>query len=421
MANPEIAPHSLAVKRLLPLAVPLLLATCGKKNEFVQPPPPPVTIAHPDPGEVVIYREFPATVAGVAEVEIRARVRGELEQIFFEEGQQVGKNDPLFRIEQEPYEVARDAAGADLENAEASLELAQSRLNKLENANTRSPGAVSQLDLDIGRAEVKQAQAVVSQKKALLRDAEINLDYTTVLAPTPGRMSEAEVDVGNLVDGSQGTLLAHITDDSRVRVYFEVPERGMIRFLEKRAATDTSGLEALEKVRLTLADGSVYQDDEGGGAIEGEIDFVDSRVDPSTRTARVRAVFDNPDGKLASGLYGLIGYPDKFPNEEFPKSVVIPAAAVLRDLAGEFAWVVDDQNMVRRRGVETDTTVQRPGGDPDAVPRVDIIVTKGLSPEDRVIVAGLQRAREGAEVTPQMQGEAPPKPETPAGAPRQDD
>lgn len=396
------------------LLLPVLLAACGEKNEFVQPPPPPVTVANPDPREVVTHREFPATVAGVSEVDIRARVRGFLEQRFFEEGEKVDKGDKLFLIEQEPFQAAATAARANLDNAQAALQLAETRLARLESANQRSSGAVSELDVDIGKAEVAQAAAVVSQMEAQLEDAEINLSYTNIVAPTAGRMSEAMVDVGNLVDASQATLLAHITDDSRIRVYFEAPERGMIRFLQRRSDEGGVVLDELEKVRLTLADGTVYEH-------EGTIDFVDSRVDPSTRTARIRAVFPNPEGKLASGLYGLVGYPDKFPNPENPDSVLIPAAAVLRDIAGQFVWVVDGDDVVRRRSVQTDSTVPRESDDPSAVPERDIIVTKGLSKDDRVIVAGLQRAREGAKVSPTMQGESPARPELPPNAPQQAD
>ncbi len=395
------------------LLLPFLLAACGKKNEFVQPPPPPVTVAHPDPREVVTYREYPATVAGVTEVDIRARVRGFLQQRFFEEGEKVEQGDKLFLIEQEPFQAAVAVAQANLDQAKAALKLEETRLARLESANQRSSGAVSELDVDIARAEVDKAAALVSQMEAQLKDAAINLSYTTIVAPTDGRMSEALVDVGNLVDASQATLLGHITDDSRIRVYFEAPERGMIRFLERRSDGGGVVIDELEKVRLTLADGTVYEH-------EGTIDFVDSRVDPSTRTARIRAVFPNPDGKLASGLYGLVGYPDTFPNPEAPDSVVIPAVAVLRDIAGEYVWVVDGDNVVRRQGVVTGATVKHSGEDADAVPSRDIIVTKGLSPQDRVVVAGLQRAREGATVAPQMQGEAPAKPEVPPNAPQQD-
>lgn len=374
---------------VLPL---LALAACKTKNEFIQPPPPPVTVAHPATREVTTYNELPATITGLTEVEIRARVRGFLEERYFEEGEMVEKGDKLFRIEKAPYLAAEQAATANLANAKAAHQLANAKLARLEKVKS---GAVSEFDVEIARAEVDQALAVVSQNQALLDDAEINLSYTTIHAPTAGRMSRALVDVGNLVDGSQSTLLGHITDDSEVRAFFEVAERGMIRFLEERAADGGVEKDKFPKVRMSLANGTLYQH-------PGIIDFVDSRIDPETRTATVRALFPNPDGKLASGLYALVGYPHIFPNESYPNSVLVPAASILRDLAGDYVWALDEQNIVRRRGVETGPTIPGTSKDPNAIPQRDIIVLKGLTKEDRIVVAGLQRAREGAPVNPQM-------------------
>lgn len=398
------------MKYLVPLSL-LLLVSCGKKNEFVQPPPPPVTVAHPDPREVTTYLESPATFSGVSEIDIRARVRGFLEEIHFKEGQKVSKGDKLFLIEQEPFEAAVAAAEANLENAQAAQRLAETHLNRLRRANERSSGAVSQLDVDIGQAEVDQAAAGVSQMKAELKDKEIELSYTKIVAEAPGRMSRSMVDVGNLVDGSQSTLLTTITDDSTMRAYFEMPESAMLKFLQVRSEMEGKSLDELDDVRLVLSDGTVYKH-------PGRIDFFDTRVDPGTRTASVRAVFPNPEGTIASGMFGLVGYPETFPNDRHPNSVCVPAVSILRDLAGDYVWIVDNENVVRRRGVETGTTVPRESTDKNQIPQRDMIVLKGLTPEDRVVVAGLQRAREGAKVDPQMEGETPANPEVPAGAPQ---
>lgn len=388
---------------LLPILAVLPLVGCKTENEFVQPPPPKVTVAHPEDREVITYDESPATITGLAEVEIRARVRGFLEEIYFVEGSQVAKDDPLFLIEQAPFKSAVAAAQANLENAQAAMNLANARLQRLVDANKKNAGAVSKLDIEIGQAELDQSKAVVSQMEALLADAELNLSYTTIKAPTDGRMSQSFVDKGNLVDGSEGTLLAHITDDKKARAYFEVPERKMIHFLERRAQEGVK-LDQLQPVRLILADGTPYDH-------PGHIDFIDNRIDPATRTASVRAVFPNPDSKLASGLYALVGYPRKYPNELQPNSVLIPSSAILRDLAGDFVWAIDENNIVRRRGVEAGPTVLDESQDKNSVPTRSRIILKGLATEDRVITAGLQRAREGAPVDPQMAGtEKPPAP-----------
>ena len=373
--------------RLLLLA-PVLLAACEKENAFAPPPPPPVTVAHPEAREVTVFNNFPATLSGVAEVDILPRVRGILEKSHFEEGARVEEGQLLFEIEKAPYQAALRAAEANLSQAEAALALARARANRVEKAGA---GAVSQLDIEIARAEVAQAEALVEQANAAADDARINLSYTEIKAPTGGRVSRSYVDTGNLVDPANGTALAHITSDADIRATFEVPERGMIRFLAAQA--DKEGPAEFEPVRLELATGAVHPH-------PGTIDYVDTRIDPATRTASVRAVFPNPDGTLASGLYGLVGYPEIFPNDTAPDAVVIPAASILRDLAGAYVWVLGPDNLIQRRGVETGPTVLREATTENAVPTRETVILKGLAPEDRIVVSGLQRAREGAPVTP---------------------
>jgi RND family efflux transporter MFP subunit len=391
------------VQRAASILIPaLLFASCGEKNEFVQPPPPPVTVETPDTREVTIFKTAPATIAGLAEVDIRARVTGILESIHFQEGKPVEKGALLVRIEKEPFVAALQAAEANLANAKAADELAAAKLKRLVDANAKNAGAISELDIEIGKAERAQAEAAVSQMQALADDAKIKLSYTTIKAPTSGRMSESYVDVGNLVDGGQSTLLAHITEDTSVRAYFEAPERELLGFLQRQSDNNRT-IEDLEPVQLELADGTIYPE-------KGRIDLLDSRVDPLTRTATIRAEFPNPSGILRSGLYGTIGYPQKFPNEDFPNSLLVPSSSVLRDLAGEFVWVVDETDTVRRRGVEARDSVLKPSTDPNAIDLRQRLVVKGLDKTDRIITAGIQRAREGAKVTAQAPAAAPPSP-----------
>ncbi|MGB1129338.1 MAG: efflux RND transporter periplasmic adaptor subunit [Haloferula sp.] len=398
------------MKKISALTLPLFFfASCSKENEFIQPPPPPVTVETPDTREVTIFKTAPATIEGLAEVDIRARVRGILESKNFEEGKPVKEGDLLFTIEEEPFVAALQAAEANLANAVAAEGLAKAKLARVEKAGT---GAVSALDIDIARAELDQAKAAVSQNKAMVDDAKINLSYTKIMAPTSGRMSESFVDVGNLVDGGQSTLLAHITSDSKMRVYFEAPERELLSILQGKDGK-TVKIEELNSLQLTLADGTIYGE-------EGRIDLLDSRVDPLTRTATVRAVFPNSGGTLRSGLFGTIGYPLTFPNDNFPHSVLVPSASVLRDLAGEYVWVVDETDTVRRRGVDARESVIKPSDDPNAIDLRQRLIVKGLEKTDRVITAGIQRARESAKVTAQTpeqaKAPAPPK-EAPAPKP----
>ncbi len=372
-----------------------LLAACGEKSESTAPKPLPVSVAQPSKREVVVFREYPSTLVGATEIEIRARVPGILslapDAPKFA-GQRVEKGTLLFIIEPETYTQQTRAAQAAVDRAEASRELAKKRFDRVERA--RQTNSVSELDVEVASAELAEAEAAITQTRAELERTRINEGYTRIHAPVTGRMSRLLVDPGNLVGNAESTLLATIIDDSVMHAYFEVPERIVIRFLELRDSGRAD--EVYQKqIRLKLADGHIY-------AKPGRIDYIENQIDTSTRTAKVRAVFDNPDGALSSGLYGLIGYPTgpEPGNPKVTEGLLVPSVAILRDLGGNFVWVVDDKNIVRRRAIETGDVVEKPATSQDAIPSLETIVLKGLEGNERVIVSGLQRAREGAPVTP---------------------
>ncbi|SHJ64680.1 RND family efflux transporter, MFP subunit [Rubritalea squalenifaciens DSM 18772] len=379
--------------KTLPLSLLLAVSclnSCKKEAPPQAPPPSPVTVANPDLREAIVYAEFPATIDADKTIEIRARVRGVMEKQYFTDGQLVKKDEQLFLIEPEPYQQAVDAAEADLSRAKAAQELAQKRYDRL--AQALKQNAVSQIETEIAAAELSQAAAGVKQAEAKLENAKLDLSYTKVISPISGRTSRASVSEGNLVGFAEPTLLTTVVDDTRVYVYFEVPERQMIRYFHARSDEDAAKRLKELKIRLKLADGSIYEK-------TGSIDFVDNQIDPSTRTNKVRAIFPNPKGLLASGLYGLVGVPispdpDK-PKE--PKALVVPTESILRDIAGSFVWVVGEGNKVERRGVEPGKILPL---DQTEGKKMSVIL-KGLDASDKVIVAGLQRAREGAVVAPQ--------------------
>lgn len=387
------------MKRLVILPV-ALLAACGEKTEAPKPQPLPVTVDQPAKREVMVHQEFPATLVGTQEIQIHARVQGILslhpDAPEFA-GRKVAEGTPLFQIEPETYQQATREAEAMLDRASAARDLAEKRLARMQGAGA----GVSALQVEVAEAELDEARAAESEARARVEKARINEGYTVINAPVTGRMSRLLVDPGNLVGTGGATHLATIIDDSTMLAYFEVPERTAIKYFEKR--DNDEALQVYEKpIRLKLADGTIYPK-------PGRIDYIENQVDAATRTAKVRAFFPNPDGALSSGLYGLVGYPTgpEPGNPTVTEGLLVPSVAVLRDLGGSFVWVVDENDIVRRRTVTTGAAVEKPVTDPNAPRILETVILHGLEGGEKVIVSGLQRAREGAPVTPIPAGQAP--------------
>ncbi len=359
------------------LIVALFLGGCGPKNTFVEPPPPAVTVTTVQPEDVTTYTEYPGKTEAQKSVEIRARVKGFLQSVEFSPGAKVAKGQLLFTIEPEPFEAAVAAAKAAVSKATADFEIATANLERREKA--LKSNAVAELDVIKARADKDVAAAAIETAKANLADAEINLSYTKITSPIEGVASRNLVDVGNLVGGTEPTLLTTVVDDDPVYAYFELSERAILPFLGLRKEMDEPGEKPKKQtqVKLKLATGAFYDK-------QGEIDFIDNRLDPETGTIRVRAVFPNSNATIAEGLFVAVMIP-----EEADNAILVPREAIQRDLAGRFVLTVDKDNVVVRQLVET-----------GAVVGYRQIVT-GLEPGQRVIVRGLQRAREGIKVAPQ--------------------
>lgn len=369
-----------------------LLAACGPKNTFVEPPPPGVTVVTVEPEDVTTYLEFSGKTQAKESVEIRARVRGFLRTIDFEAGSRVKKDQLLFTIEPERFEATVAAAEGDLAKAKADYEIAKA--NRLRREEAFKTKAVAELDVLKAQADEDAAKAAIQVAEANLADARIDLSYTKISSPIEGYVSRDLITIGNLVGGSEPTLLTTVVEDDPVYAYFELSERAILPFLQNRKVMaeekeDDARPNARTKVKLKFATGDIYETD-------GVIDFIDNRLDPETGTIRVRAIFPNPKAEVAEGLYVSVMIP-----QEAKDATLVPREAIQRDLAGRYILAVNNENTVIRKLVE-----------PKEIVGYRQIVT-GLDSGDRVIVRGLQRAREGIKVAPE---EATPEtdPGTPA-------
>lgn len=386
----------------LPRIYPLLaLITCSlllftgckeKKNTYVPPPPAGVTVSKPLVKTVTTYAEFTGTTEAKESVEIRPRVEGYLKKILFTPSSYVKEGDLLFVIDPRPYEAKLKEAQAELLVRRAELELAKTTLTRKENAY--KDRAVSEVDVIEARAKKEQADAQVESAKASVETAQLNLNYTHITAPINGRIDRSLVDRGNLVGAGTPTLLATIVNDDPMYAYFTVSERDLLYYQEHSKAKEFS-LDTRQKAFLGLSNQADYP-------YKGNIDYVDNRLQATSGTMQVRAVFDNENHWLLPGLFARISVP--LGQEE--NALLVPDQALGVDQQGEYVLVVTKDNKVEYRSVTT--------GILDNGMRV---IADGLEPDDRVIVKGLQKARPGAEVTPK---EVDPKTLIKAPAPSQD-
>ena len=355
----------------------LLFASCRKPNAYVPPPPPKVVVGTAQKRAVTLYREFTGTTQASKSVDLRSRVAGYLADIGFDDGDTVPADKTLFVIDRRPFV-------AQLDQATAQLKAKQATATQLESIFRRDDSllpsqAVTQEQVDIDRGNWLTAAAAVDQAQASVREANLNLGYTEIKSPFPGRIGRRMIDEGNLVTADR--TLATIYRYDPMYVYFNVSDTDYSEYLRRqRQATDSA-----RPVELALPEETEYKH-------KGTIDFAEPTVDPSTGTLTLRGVFVNPPPyKLVPGLFVRV----RVPLATLPAALLVPDRAIGTDQAGRFLLIVDEKNKVQRRAVKIGQAEQ------------DLrVIEEGISLDERFVVEGLQRARPGNEVVPTTAEEA---------------
>jgi len=336
------------------------LGGCDKVSGAATPPLPTVTVARPQQLAFGEYLELTGNTVASRSVNLTARVEGYLRKVYFRDGSTVETGAPLFLIEPEPYEARVRLNEAQLISARAEYERQQRLITQQ---------ATSRANLENWLAQRDAAQANTQL-------ARINLTYTHVAAPFTGRLGRHLVDEGNLVGNGQATLLATIEQLSPIYVYFNVNERDVLHVRQRLAAQHLAQVPEGVPVEAAL------QTDEGY-PYRGTLDFIDTGINPSTGTLQVRASFANDDRKLRSGMFVRLRIAIG-PEEEFP---AVTDTAVGHDQAGSYLLLLDAQSRVVQQRVTTGGLVNSMRA-----------IRKGLTGEDRVIVAGLLNATPGRRV-----------------------
>lgn len=379
------------VSRVRTLLVPALFAAatvtaCRRPgNVYVPPPPPEVTVAPPERRTLPLTLDLTGTTRGVAAVEIRARVRGFVEAKHVEDGQAVESGQLLFTIDPREFAAAVAQAAADLEARKAALRLAELALERTRQAQEQQ--AATQHEVDRALAERDGAEAQVHLAEAKLTQARLDLEFTEVRAPIPGRLSLRTVEVGQLVGAGEATVMGSIVDDSTIYATYNIDERTVLTLYHghEQKRPGERGRPGLT-VLLGMAD-------ETGYPHIGQFDKAGNTVDPDTGTIAVEAVFPNEDHAILPGLFVRI----RVLYEEQEDALLVPDTSVLSDQRGHFVLVVGHDDIVERRDVTVGPVFERMRP-----------IKEGLEPTARVIVNGIQRARPGAAVKPISAVAAPP-------------
>jgi RND family efflux transporter MFP subunit len=384
--------RSLCDPRPLIVLLAVTLSGCGDKApQQAATAAPPVTVAQPVKRTVTDWDEFTGRFEAVEEVQVRARVGGFVTSVEFRDGAFVRTGDLLYVIDARPFEAVAEQADGQLADARAKAELARRELDRALVLNQTQ--AVSDSIVDQRRQTLQAAKAAQMQAEGLLKAAQLNIEFSHVVAPIGGRVSRHLVSVGNLVQGSEGTstLLTSIVSLDPIYVYFDMDEATYVKnnrlWFEGRRP---SSRDNPNPVQVTLVG-------ETKPSHDGKMDFVDNRLDVSTGTLRGRAVIPNKDFSILPGQFGRVRLIGSSPYE----ALLVPDTAIATDQSRKIVFVVKDDDTVEAKPVVL--------GPLDEGLRV---IREGLKPEDRVIVDGLQRARVGAKVAPHA---APAAPATPAG------
>jgi RND family efflux transporter MFP subunit len=356
-----------------------LLAACGQNNTYQAPPPPQVTVAKPVEQKITRYFEATGNTAAVNSANLVARVQGFLTEIAYQDGASVKKGQHLFTIEPEPYQLRLQQAQASEAAAQATVTQTQADFDRQQELVQRQ--AASKAVFDTSVANRDNAKAKLLQAQADTQQAKINLDYTRVVAPFDGVVTARQVSIGELV-GTGGTqVLATIVQLDPIYVNFTASERDVLNvrdmlYKRNQRAVDLLGTEV--DIGLTTDTGFPHK---------GKLDYIAPLVNQGTGTLAARAVLPNELRLLLPGFFARV----RVPLQETP-ALLVPSVALGADQGGRYVLVVNGENVVEQRKVETGPTVGEM-----------TVIESGLKPEDRVVTAGVLRAVPGQKVDPKTQ------------------
>lgn len=364
---------SFSLKKFAVPACIVLLSACGAdKTQAPQGPPPPVavTVTTVQSTDAVYYEEYPATLAALNQIELRAQVSGYVTGMYFQDGQKVSKGQKLYSIDAQVYNANYQQAVANLQVQETNMMKAQKDAERYHELDKHD--AIAKQQVDYADAALEAAKKQVIAAKASVNSVSANVSFASIYAPFSGTIGISNVKTGTAVVAGQ-TVLNTVSTDNPIAVDFAVDQKEVYHFMQLQQQKADK-----KDSTFTIAFGSeVYP-------YPGSISLVDRAVDPQTGTIKTRLIFPNDKGMLKPGMNTSV----RVKSNNAQRSIVIPNKAVTEQLGEFFVYVLGDSSKVTQRKVLLSKQIG-----------ANIIVKDGLKEGDQVVVEGVQKLREGTVVT----------------------
>ncbi|MCR4031983.1 MULTISPECIES: efflux RND transporter periplasmic adaptor subunit [Flavobacterium] len=365
------------------LAASIVIASCGKNDKSAQAGGAPqvkeyktVTL---QPESATLNSDFPASIQGQQNIEIRPRVEGYIDKIFVDEGAVVKAGQPLFKISAPEYEQQVRTATASIKSAQADLSAAKLAVNKVKPLVEK--GIISKYDLESAQYTYESALAALAQANAALVNAKVNLGYTTVTSPVNGVVGSIPFRLGSLVSSNTTEPLTTVSSIGNVYAYFAMNEKTLLNFTKDSGASLNQKLKSMPAVSLLLSDGSAYD-------LKGNIETVNGLINTETGTVNVRARFPNPKGIIRSGSSTTVRIP-----KDVKDGIIIPQSATFELQDKMFAVVLGKDGKTRNANI---TVLENTAGN-------YYVVTSGLQAGDQIVLEGVASLKEGTEIKAQNQ------------------
>lgn len=366
------------MKNIILAFVAMALFGCSSTPQTTQGPPPSLPVVTVATASETTYQEYPASIQGAVDIEVRPQVSGYLQSVLVNEGAYVSTGETLFQINAQPFKEALNNAKASLHASEAAILNAQLEVDKLTPLVENK--VVSEFQLKTAKTALKIAQSNAEQARASVASAQINLGYTNVKATVSGYIGRIPKKQGSLVSPADQTALTTLSDIHEVHVYFALGENDFNNFnLHFPGKTPADRIKHLPPVELMLADQSAYP-------AKGKIDMIDGQFDKNTGAITLRASFPNTSGILRSGNTGKIRL-----GLQHNDAILVPQSATVEMQDKVFVFAVDKNNKVAK----TQISVIGKSGD-------KYLIKDGVRPGDQIVMSGFDRLQDGQQIQPQQ-------------------